>query len=43
MIGNNANIGFLTDDYDLGDTMVKFRRWEIWYRSTEIVKRQKRI
>ena len=38
--GNNAIIGFLTDDHHLRDTIVKVRRQEIWYRLTENVKRQ---
>ena len=40
IIGNNAKIGFVTDDRDLRDTIVKVSRQEIWYRSIESVKRQ---
>ena len=38
--GNNAKMGFLTDDNDLRDTIVKVRCQEFWYRTTESVKRQ---
>ena len=37
--GNNAKTGFLTDDHDLRDTIVKVKRQEIWYHTTESVKR----
>ena len=38
--GKNAIIGFLADDHDLRDTIEKVGRREIWYRTTESVKRQ---
>ena len=38
--GNNAKLGFLTDDHHLRDTIIKVRRQEIRYRRTESVKRQ---
>ena len=38
--GNNAKMGFLSDDHNLKDTIVYVRRREIWYRSTPSVKRQ---
>ena len=37
---NNAKMGFLTDDHDLRDKIVKVGRREIWYRTTESVKCQ---
>ena len=40
MIGINAKMGFLTKEHDLSDTIVKVRRREILYHSTESVKRQ---
>ena len=39
-IGNNAKIDFVTDDLDLRDTAWKVRRRDIWYPTTESVKRQ---
>ena len=38
--GNNAKMGFLTDDNDIRDTIIKVKRHEIWYRTLESVKRQ---
>ena len=38
--GNDAKMGFLIDDHDLRDTIVKVWRREIWYLTTESVKRQ---
>ena len=32
--------GFLSDDHDLRDIIVKVRRQEIWYRTKESEKRQ---
>ena len=39
-IGNNATMGFLSDDHYLRDTIVKVRRQENLYRSMESVKHQ---
>ena len=38
--GNNAKLIFFSDDHDLKDKIVNDRRREIWYRTTESIKRQ---
>ena len=38
--GSNAKMGFLTHDHDLRDTIMKVIYREIWYRTTESVRRQ---
>ena len=40
MTENNAKMGFLTYDDDLRDTIVKVGSREIWYHTTESIKRQ---